>query len=103
MSVSHGKLNRHDTVARTEDLLFTRIDGQVVVTSIEKGNYIGLEGAGNRIWSLVEEPIRISNLLDTLQDEFDVSAAQCEEDVLTFLEKLKENGLAEICDSDTAQ
>ena len=61
MSVSEGKLNRHDTVVRTTDLLSTTIDGQVVVTSIEKGNYIGLEGAGNHIWSLIERPIRISS------------------------------------------
>ena len=103
MSVSEGKLNRHDTVVRTTDLLSTTIDGQVVVTSIEKGNYIGLEGAGNHIWSLVEKPIRISSLCDTLQDEFDVSPEQCEEDVITFMERLRENGLVEIRDTDTAQ
>lgn len=103
MSVSDGKLNRQDTVVRTVDLLSTTIDGQVVVTSIEKGNYIGLEGAGNHIWPLIENPIKISSLCDTLQDEFDVSPEQCEKDVITFMEKLTENGLVEICDPDTAQ
>ena len=100
--MSDGKLTKHDTVVRTTDLLSTTIDGQVVVTSIEKGNYIGLEGAGNRIWSLIEKPIRISSLCDTLQDEFDVSPEQCEEDVVTFMEKLRENGLVETRASDTA-
>ncbi len=103
MSVSDGKLNRHDTVVRSTDLLSTTIDGQVVVTSIEKGNYIGLEGAGNHIWSLIERPISIGKLCDTLLDEFEVSSEQCEEDVITFMERLRENGLVEIRDFDTAQ
>ena len=103
MSVSDTKLNRHDTVVRTTDLLSTTIDGQVVVTSIEKGSYIGLEGAGNHIWSLIEKPIRIGNLCDRLQNEFDVSPEQCEEDVITFMEKLRENGLVETRNSDTPQ
>ena len=103
MSVSDGKLNQHDTVVRAVDLLSTTIDGQVVVTSIEKGNYIGLEGTGNRIWTLLADPVRIGCLCDQLLDEFDVSPAQCEEDVLAFLEKLRENGLVEIRDSNTAQ
>ena len=101
--MSEGKLDRHDTVVRTSDLLSTTIDGQVVITSVEKGNYIGLEGAGNRLWSLIEYPIRISRLCDALQAEFDVFPEQCKADVISFMEKLRDNGLVEIRASDTAQ
>jgi hypothetical protein len=83
-------------VCRKNDLLSSTIDGQVVITSIEKGSYIGLEGAGNRIWALIDNPVKVSTICDTLLDEYEVSRKQCKEEVIKFLAKLKDNNLIEV-------
>lgn len=90
------------TVVRDTNQLFSTIEGQVVIISIENDNYIGLEGTGNRIWELIENPVRIGEICTLLMTEYMVSAEQCETEVMHFLEKLAENGLVKISLPETA-
>jgi len=56
--------------------------------SIENGEYYGLDDIGSRIWELIEKPVKVSNLIDTLLERFDVDRGTCEKDVLKFLNDL---------------
>lgn len=87
--------DNQDLVQRKSDLLSSTIDGQVVIVALEQNNYIGLEGAANRIWALLAEPTSISKISEVLVREYDVSLEQCTEDVCTFLAKLQHHGLLE--------
>lgn len=78
------------------DFISANMDGELVMMSIEKGNYYGLEGIGGRIWQLIEMPTKVSALCDTLQEEFDVGKSDCEADTLEFLNELAEQGLIEV-------
>jgi hypothetical protein len=60
--------------------------------------YYGLDQVGSRIWELVREPIRVSDLRDAIEREYDVDPQQCETDVLAFLRELAFKGLIEVRD-----
>jgi hypothetical protein len=66
--------------------------------SVETGIYSGLDPVGSRIWSLIEENRRVSELCSLLLEEFDVEPAQCQHHVLSFLNDLAKNHLLMVVD-----
>jgi hypothetical protein len=48
---------------------------------------------GARLWALLATPRRVMQLVGTITEEFDVSAEQCERDVLALLDQLSERRL----------
>lgn len=88
-------MNLNSMVKQGDDPLSAEVDGELIMMSIEQGNYYGLGETGSRIWKLMETPIRVSDLCATLCQEYDVAPSVCEADTLDFLEKLAEQGLIE--------
>jgi hypothetical protein len=83
-----------DTVFRRKaDLLFNEIDGEVVMLSIENGEYYGMDKVGSRIWELLDQPYSFKDLVGKLMDEYEVSEQQCSGDTLAFLKKLTDKKL----------
>jgi len=78
-------------VSQIEEIVDSDIDGETVMMSIENGKYFGLDDIGSRIWELIEHPIEVSDLIDTLLERFDVDRETCERDVLKFLNELNED------------
>lgn len=66
----------------------TEIDGEVGMLNVETGKYYGLDETGSRIWRIIENPIKVSEIIETLQKEYDVDADTCKNDVFELLEKL---------------
>lgn len=83
-------------VKQADDPISADVDGELVMMSIEKGCYFGLEGIGSRIWHLIELPIRVSDLCEKLLSEYDVDKAVCEADVIEFLGELAEQNLIDV-------
>ncbi len=74
------------------------MDEEVVMMSVEKGNYYGLNRVGSEIWEKLTEPLTVGSLCDKLMQEFDVEKEQCEREVITYLEKLVSEGLILVSD-----
>lgn len=89
-------LNLNSLIKQSKDPVCADIDGELVMMSIERGSYFGLDSIGNRIWQLIESPIRISEICNQLQQEFEVKTQICEIDTLNFLNDLAEQGLIEV-------
>lgn len=87
------KVRPDSVVVSSEDLVATDLDGEIVMMSIENGQYYGLDDIGSRIWTLLEKPHRVSDLCDILMQEFEVELEQCQQDVLAFLNELAEDSL----------
>jgi len=85
-----------NTVAQSSDPICAEVDGEVVMMSIAKGNYYGLDAVGGRIWQLLAAPVTVASVCETLLAEFAVERATCEADVLRFLEDLQVQGLIEV-------
>ncbi|MCB2263467.1 MAG: lasso peptide biosynthesis PqqD family chaperone [Candidatus Thiosymbion ectosymbiont of Robbea hypermnestra] len=85
-----------DTICRGNDLVFSDIEGEVVMMSIEKGNYYCLNEVGSRIWQLIEQPTTLADVCHELQEDFQVEPAACEQEVFKFAEKMVTAGLIEV-------
>jgi predicted RND superfamily exporter protein len=89
-----------DTILkRKQDQLFSEIDGEVVMLSIENSEYYGMDKVGSRIWQLIEKPVSLNQLIGILLDEYEVTEEQCTEDTLKFIDQLMEKELVEITNS----
>lgn len=80
-------------VQRNPEQLASELDGEVVLLSVENGRYYKIDDIGSEVWNRIEEPTNIGEVCKQLMDEFDVAEAECQTDVLAFLEKLKEDNL----------
>jgi hypothetical protein len=89
-------LAQHATIVRTPGQLSADLDGEAVVLSIDAGQYYDLNPVASRIWALVEQPISVAALIDTLLREFEVERKICEDGVLVFLRQLHANELVQI-------
>ncbi len=87
-------LTSRSRVVASEDQVSTTVGGDVVILGMHDGVYYGLDAVGARVWSLLQEPLAVSAIVEVIAGEFDVEAAQCERDVLSLLEDLASRGLA---------
>jgi len=89
--MKRDKITTESVISQTEEIVASDIDGETVMMSLENGKYYGLDDIGSRIWELIEQPIKVSGLIDALLERFDVDRETCERDVLKFLNGLNED------------
>lgn len=66
------------------------------ILQLDSGKYYGLNPVGARVWQLLAEPRKVSEILTTLLAEYDVPADRCRADLFALLLKLREAGLIEV-------
>ena len=86
-------VNLNSTIRHSESFICERIDGEVVMISIEKGTYFALDEVGTIIWDQIERPKQVAALCHSLVESSDATHAQCEQDVLEFLNELSGEGM----------
>ena len=84
------------TVTANRDHLVAELSGEMVILHVEKGVYYGLDKLGTRVWSLIQEPRTIDELVQTILNEYEVEPEQAERDLVALVQDLATNGLAEI-------
>ncbi len=78
-----------DTVLqRRNDLLFNEIDGEVVMLSVENGEYYGMNNVGSRIWELLKKPISYQKLITQLLEKYIVTEEDCDSELIKFINEL---------------
>ena len=80
-------------LVRNQDLIAAEMDGDVVMLSIENGQYYGLTGIAPRIWELLETPHSVYQLLVDLLQHYDVAEDVLRADLDGFLTDMQQNGL----------
>jgi hypothetical protein len=89
-------------VTVTPGSLSCNVDGEAVILQLETGVYHGLDPVGAHVWSLLQEPKKVSALRDQLLEEYDVTPECCERDLLKLFEKLADEQLITIIDGEDA-
>lgn len=69
------------------------MDGEIVMLSLQRGEYFGLDKVGSRIWELIEHPVTVREIKQILLEEYEVDESTCEKDLVEFLEDLVNKGL----------
>ena len=65
-------------IRRDSKQIFSNVDAEVIMLSLNKGNYYALNKVGSRIWNLINQPIQVNSLIECLTKEFNVSKNSCE-------------------------
>lgn len=84
-------------VVVARDALTADFSAELVILNLQDGVYYGLAEVGARVWSLVQSPIAIADLRDTIASEYDVDAARCARDIRSLVGELLERGLVTVC------
>jgi len=91
-----NNLNLESTVKRSSEPLQAGLDDEVVMMSVQKGSYYGLDPVGAKIWGHLEAPILVSDVVEHLLEEYKVERERCEKETLEFLESMLQEELIEV-------
>lgn len=75
---------------KTDTILATSMDDEIVILDTINGKYFGLDGVGARVWEILQTAQSVDQVKKTLLDEYDVDEQECENDLIELL-----NGLCE--------
>jgi hypothetical protein len=96
------EIKMDSTVVVAKEQMSCGLDDEAVILSIKKGVYYSLNPCGNRIWSLIQKPVKVGKVRDSLLEEFDIDKETCEKDLLSLLSVMKNEGLIVIEDTVTS-
>ena len=78
------------------DVVASDFGDELVILSLRDGVYYGLEDVGARVWQLVQQPVSVPRIYETIAAEYDVEPDRCERDIGALLAELADSGLLEI-------
>jgi hypothetical protein len=76
--------------------LSTEIQGETVILELSSGQYYGLNAVGSRIWQLIQSPMLVTQLVEQVLMEFEVSREELQRDIISLLEELRESHLVDM-------
>ena len=89
-------VNLSSRVVRHPEIIFAEAGDDVLMMSIEKGEYYGLSSVGSFLWELMAVPVSVESLCQRTLQEYKVDEATCQSDVLEFVTKLVDNGTVQL-------
>jgi hypothetical protein len=89
-------LEPHIILVRDGEPHSAMIDGRTVALSVRVGAYFDFNQVGSEIWSMLEQPHSVIEIVDHLSGAYDVDADTIRHDVSAFLQALIERGLLRV-------
>jgi hypothetical protein len=89
-------------IQRDPEVIAAEADQDLIMVSIASGYYYGISNVAREIWDAIESPKRISDLIQDLTTTYDIDRTSCEDQTLSFLETLLEEGLVRAKDEPAA-
>jgi hypothetical protein len=86
-------------IQRAKDILFNRIDDELLSIDAQAGYCYSLSESASRAWELISSPARVETVCLRLIEEYDVDKAVCERDIIDLFESMNEAGLIRISDA----
>jgi hypothetical protein len=90
------ELNLNSTVSIAQDVVSCDLVDEAAILNMKDGVYYGLNPVGARIWNLIQNPLKVKEILEVLVDEYDVDEETCQTDLMELLNQLLEKELIEI-------
>ena len=91
-------LTLNSIIQRDPDVIAADADLDLIMVSIATGSYYGVSDVAQTIWDAIERPKRISDLVDDLIASYRIDSFSCEEQTLSFLKSLLDEGLLRVED-----
>lgn len=90
------QLTLDSLVQRSEGVVAAPVQHEMVLMSVERGQYYATSGVGERLWQELDQPITVRELCGRLQKLYRVDPETCGRDVLRFLEEIRAEGLLQV-------
>ena len=87
------EITNNSVISRSNEVVFSKLDDEIMMMSIKNSEYYGLDDIGSRIWEILLNPSTFNEIIKTLLKEFEISEEECSADVLEFLRALKDKNL----------
>lgn len=89
-------MTNHTSVCRRGDVLSAEVNGEIVLMSVDHGQYVGLDEIASDLWMRIERPLTIEALVAQLADAYDGDPTVIERDVGALLSEMAANGLVDL-------
>jgi len=87
---------RGDVVVVAQDLVSADLEREAVILNLKDGVYYGLDPMGARIWNLIQQPRSVTEIIETLLEEYEVEPQRLSNDLLGLLKEMAARGLIEV-------
>ncbi len=91
-------LTLNSIIQRDSEIIAAEADQDLIMVSIATGYYYGVADVAREIWEAIERPKRVSDLINDLTASYHVDSSLCEDETLSFLETLLDEGLLQVKD-----
>jgi Coenzyme PQQ synthesis protein D (PqqD) len=91
-------LTLNSIIQRDTEVMSSEADQDLIMVSIATGCYYGLSDVAREVWDAIESPKRVSDLVGGLTKSYNVNSSLCEEQTLSFLQTLLDEGLLQVKD-----
>ncbi len=71
----------------------SRIDEDIVALDVDQGACFGFNATAARVWTLIEQPMRLSQISRILLDEYQVESETWAQELLGLLRSLEQDRL----------
>jgi hypothetical protein len=78
-----------------ESIAAHELQGELLLLNSATGVCVSLDPMGTRMWQLIQEHHALHKVLDALLQEYEVTEAQCEQDLLGFVAQMLEDRFVE--------
>jgi len=96
MGTGKDKITLDTVVVRNKDIIFSEVDGEVVLLSPDMKEYLGMNETGSRIWEMMGKNIPINAILNEVKKEFELDDLIYENQIIEFVNELIYHELVEI-------
>lgn len=69
------------------------LDGEAVILNLDNGYYYSLNEVGTRIWQAIDKGKSSREIIDYLQEEYQVEKRQLQNDLAEIIKDLEKEGL----------
>jgi hypothetical protein len=91
-------LTLHSIVQRDPEVIAAEADQDLMMVSVATGNYYAVSDIAREIWDTIEKPIRVSDLVGSLMENYKIDLCSCQGQTLSFLKDLLNEGLLKVQD-----
>jgi len=85
-----------------ESIAVHDLQGELLLLNTTTGVCVSLDPMGSRMWQLIQEQHALHKVLDALLHEYEVTEAQCEQDLLSYVAQMLEDGFVETVAEETS-
>lgn len=86
-------LTPDSVVVASRDQVAADLAAEFIILGLRDGVYYGVDGVAARLWTLVQQPSRVGDLVRAISAEYAVAEDACRGDVLNFLADCEARGL----------